>query len=162
MIIYWSKEHIFSSIEDILLFSFVKGFASFDNNHVHVSLLQIQAQGIGKQASNLIQKELSMDYVYDYMFHLLTEYAKLLRFKPTKPPEAVEVCSESLACQAIGREKKFMEDSMVRSASNAGPCNLPPPFSPEEFEALKRRREKTMKQIETWEHKVSKPVDRKP
>ena len=145
-----------------MLFSFVKGFASFDNNHVHVSLLQIQAQGIGKQASNFIQKELSMDYVYDYMFHLLTEYAKLLRFKPTKPPEAVEVCSESLACQAIGREKKFMEDSMVRSASNAGPCNLPPPFSPEEFEALKRRREKTMKQIETWEHKVSKPVDRKP
>ncbi|KAG2660182.1 hypothetical protein PVAP13_1KG411200 [Panicum virgatum] len=121
-----------------------------------------KAQKIGKQASNLIQKELSMDYVYDYMFHLLTEYAKLLRFKPTKPPEAVEVCSESLACQAIGREKKFMEDSMVRSASNAGPCNLQPPFSPEEFEALKRRREKTMKQIETWEHKVSKPVDRKP
>jgi hypothetical protein len=30
-----------------------------------------------------------MDYVYDYMFHLLTEYAKLLRFKPTKPPEVV-------------------------------------------------------------------------
>ena len=103
-----------------------------------------------------------MDHVYDYMFHLLTEYAKLLRFKPTKPPEAVEVCSESLACQAIGREKKFMEDSMVRSASNAGPCNLPPPFSPEELEALKRRREKSMKQIERWEHKVSKPVDSKP
>ncbi|KAG2652662.1 O-glucosyltransferase rumi homolog isoform X1 [Panicum virgatum] len=121
-----------------------------------------KAQKIGKQASNFIQKELSMDHVYDYMFHLLTEYAKLLRFKPTKPPEAVEVCSESLACQAIGREKKFMEDSMVRSASNAGPCNLPPPFSPEEFEALKRRREKSMKQIETWEHKVSKPVDSKP
>jgi len=145
-----------------LLFSFVKGFASFDNNHVHVSLLQIQAQGIGKQASNFIQKELSMDYVYDYMFHLLTEYAKLLRFKPTKPPEAVEVCSESLACQAIGREKKFMEESMMRSASDAGPCNLPPPFSPEEFKALQRKREKIMKQIETWEEKVSKPVDSKP
>ncbi|CAN6252521.1 unnamed protein product [Urochloa humidicola] len=121
-----------------------------------------KAQKIGKQASNFIQKELSMDYVYDYMFHLLNEYAKLLRFKPTKPPEAVEVCSESLACQAIGNEKKFMEDSMVRSASDAGPCDLPPPFSPEEFKALQRRREKSMKQIEAWEQKASKPVDSKP
>nr|CAB3447366.1 unnamed protein product [Digitaria exilis] len=121
-----------------------------------------QAQIIGKQASNFIQKELSMDYVYDYMFHLLNEYAKLLRFKPTKPPEAVEVCSESLACQAIGREKKFMEDSMVRSDSDAGPCDLPPPFSPEEFKAQQRRKEKSMKQIEAWEQKASKPVDRKP
>ena len=81
-----------------------------------------------------------MDYVYDYMFHLLTEYAKLLRFKPTKPPEAVEICSESLACQAIGLEKMFMEDSMMRSASDAGPCDLPPPFSTEEFKALQRKR----------------------
>lgn len=103
-----------------------------------------------------------MEYVYDYMFHLLTEYAKLLRFKPTKPPEAIEVCPESLACQAIGREKKFMEDSMVRSASDAGPCDLPPPFSPEEFKTLRRRREKAMKQIETWVQKVSRPVDKKP
>jgi hypothetical protein len=103
-----------------------------------------------------------MDYVYDYMFHLLTEYAKLLRFKPTKPPEAVEVCSESLACQAIGNEKKFMEDSMVRSASDAGPCDLQSPFSPEEFKGLQHRREKSMRQIQTWEQKASKPVDSKP
>ncbi|RLM65881.1 hypothetical protein C2845_PM16G14970 [Panicum miliaceum] len=77
------------------------------------------AQRIGKQASNFIQEELSMDQVYDYMLHLLTEYAKLLRFKPTKPPEAVEVCSESLACQAEGLEKKFLADSMVKSAHGA-------------------------------------------
>jgi hypothetical protein len=102
-----------------------------------------------------------MDYVYDYMFHLLTEYAKLLRFKPTKPPEVVEVCSESLACQAIGREKKFMEDSMVRSANDVGPCNLPPPFSPEEFQVLLRKTEKLMKEIKTREQKASKPVDSK-
>ncbi|AQK53957.1 downstream target of AGL15 2 [Zea mays] len=121
-----------------------------------------RAQRIGKQGSNFIQKELSMEYVYDYMFHLLTEYAKLLRFKPRKPPEAIEVCPESLACQAIGREKKFMEDSMVRSASDAGPCDLPPPFSPEEFKALRRRREKAMKRIETWVQKTSRPMVSKP
>ncbi|XP_015689367.1 O-glucosyltransferase rumi homolog [Oryza brachyantha] len=114
-----------------------------------------KAQQIGKKASNFIQQELSMDYIYDYMFHLLTEYAKLLRFKPTKPPEAVEICPESLACQAIGREKKFMEDSMVRSAKDAGPCDLPPPFSPEEFIELQQWKEKSMKQVETWEKKAS-------
>ncbi|KAK3017594.1 hypothetical protein RJ639_004828, partial [Escallonia herrerae] len=37
-----------------------------------------KAQAIGKAASNFIQEELKMDYVYDYMFHLLNEYAKLL------------------------------------------------------------------------------------
>jgi hypothetical protein len=94
-----------------------------------------------------------MDYVYDYMFHLLTEYAKLLRFK---------VCPEFLACQAIGREKKFMEESMVRSANDAGPCDLPPPFSLEEFKALQHRRDKSLKQIEAKEHKASKLVDSKP
>lgn len=119
-----------------------------------------QAHQIGKKASKFIQQELSMDYIYDYMFHLLTEYAKLLRFKPTKPPEAVEVCPESLACQAVGREKKFMEDSMVKSANVAGPCNLPPPFSPEEFRELHQRKEKSMNQVEMLERNASKPEER--
>ncbi|CAL4921102.1 unnamed protein product [Urochloa decumbens] len=143
-------------VQDDSKCSSIKYAVDWGNSHKQ------KAQLIGKQASNFIQKELSMDYVYDYMFHLLNEYAKLLRFKPTKPPEAVEVCSESLACQAIDHEKKFMKDSMVRSASDVGPCDLPPPFSPEEFKELQRRRKKSMKQIETWEQKASKPVDSKP
>ena len=32
-----------------------------------------------------------MDNVYDYMFHLLNEYSKLLKFKPTMPEKAVEL-----------------------------------------------------------------------
>ncbi|KAL8106791.1 hypothetical protein AgCh_023529, partial [Apium graveolens] len=48
-----------------------------------------------------------MDYVYDYMFHLLNEYAKLLRFEPKIPEKAVEFCSETTACKAEGTEKKF-------------------------------------------------------
>ncbi|XP_044413364.1 O-glucosyltransferase rumi homolog isoform X3 [Triticum aestivum] len=119
-----------------------------------------KAHQIGKKASKFIQQELSMDYIYDYMFHLLTEYAKLLRFKPTKPPEAVEVCPESLACQAIGREKKFMQDSMVKSANVAGPCNLPPPFSPEEYKKLQQRKEKSIKQVETLDQNASKLEER--
>ncbi|KAM0888024.1 hypothetical protein ACQ4PT_028618 [Festuca glaucescens] len=135
--------------------SSIKHAVDWGNSH------KKKAQQIGKQASKFIQQELSMDYIYDYMFHLLTEYAKLLRFKPTKPPEAVEVCPESLACQAIGRERKFMEDSMVKSASVAGPCDLPPPFSPEEFKARQKKKEKSTKQVETWEQNALEPKDSK-
>ncbi|CAD6260178.1 unnamed protein product [Miscanthus lutarioriparius] len=111
------------------------------------------AQRIGKQASNFIQEELSMDHVYDYMLHLLTEYAKLLKFKPTKPPEAVDVCSESLVCQAEGLEKKFLMKSMVMFARDAGPCDLPPPFDPHELKLLKQRKENSIKQIQMWEQR---------
>lgn len=97
-----------------------------------------------------------MDHVYDYMLHLLTEYAKLLKFKPTRPPEAVEICSESFACQAEGLEKKFLVDSMVQSAHDAGPCDLPPPFSSGELKMLKQRKENSVKQIEMWEQKASR------
>uniref|UniRef100_A0ACD5YM47 Uncharacterized protein n=1 Tax=Avena sativa TaxID=4498 RepID=A0ACD5YM47_AVESA len=142
-------------VQDDSKCSSIKYAVDWGNSH------KKKAQQIGKQASKFIQKELSMDYVYDYMFHLLTEYAKLLRFKPTMPPEAVEVCPESLACQAVGRERKFMEDSMVRSANVAGPCDLPPPFSPEEFKRLRRRKEKLIEQVKTWERNASNPEDSK-
>ncbi|XP_062184736.1 uncharacterized protein LOC133888482 isoform X2 [Phragmites australis] len=115
-----------------------------------------QAQRIGKQASNFIQEELSMDHVYDYMLHLLSEYAKLLKFKPTKPPQAVEVCSESLVCQAEGLEKKFLVESMVKSARDAGPCDLPPPYGPHELKMLQQRKENSIKQVEMWEQRASK------
>ncbi|CAK9180084.1 unnamed protein product, partial [Ilex paraguariensis] len=53
-----------------------------------------------------------MEYVYDYMFHLLNEYAKLLKYKPTVPPGAVEVCSETMVCNAKGLDREFMIESM--------------------------------------------------
>ncbi|XP_040379252.1 O-glucosyltransferase rumi homolog isoform X2 [Oryza brachyantha] len=114
------------------------------------------AQRIGKQASDFIQEEINMDHVYDYMLHLLTEYARLLRFRPVKPPEAVEICPESLACQAEGLEKKFFMESMVKSAHDAGPCDLPPPFNPQELTMLKQRKEHSIKQIQTWERRFGR------
>ncbi|KAF7017311.1 unnamed protein product [Triticum aestivum] len=113
------------------------------------------AQRIGKEASDFVQQEVNMDHVYDYMLHLLTEYAKLLKFKPTKPPEAVEVCPESLVCQAGGTEKKFLMESMVKSAHDSGPCDLPPPFNPQELTMLKQRKENSIRQVEMWERRAS-------
>lgn len=68
-----------------------------------------------------------MKLVYDYTFHLLTEYSKLLRFEPTIPEEAVEICSENMACPMFGIWREFMIESMVNSPSDTPPCTM---FSP--------------------------------
>ncbi|GAA0146222.1 hypothetical protein LIER_06229 [Lithospermum erythrorhizon] len=110
-----------------------------------------KAKAIGKAASNFIQDQLNIDYVYDYMFHLLSEYAKLLKYKPTVPRKAVELCSESMACPATGFEKKFMEESLVKGPIDATPCTLPPPYPPSTLRSVLRKRETSMKQVEKWE-----------
>ncbi|KAH1199728.1 hypothetical protein GmHk_18G053016 [Glycine max] len=61
-----------------------------------------KAEAIGKAGTNFIEENLKMKFVYDYMFHLLTEYARLLSFEPTIPAGAVEICSENLACPKNG------------------------------------------------------------
>ncbi|KAJ8437239.1 hypothetical protein Cgig2_012508 [Carnegiea gigantea] len=110
-----------------------------------------KTQAIGKATSEFIQEELKMDFVYDYMLHLLNEYAKLLRFKPTIPQNAVELCSETMACPAAGLEKKFMMESMVISPSDRAPCTMPPPYDPVSLQRLKRRKANTISQVEKWE-----------
>ena len=92
-----------------------------------------------------------MDYVYDYMLHLLTEYAKLLNYKPTIPKEGVELCSETMACPAFGLEKKFMMESMVKGPSDTAPCTMPPPYDQAAFKALLRRKTNALRQVENWE-----------
>lgn len=92
-----------------------------------------------------------MEYVYDYMFHLLIEYAKLLKYKPKIPPNAVEVCSESLACSAGGNWRKFMEQSIEKSASTSDPCTMPPPYKAREFKAFVDEQAKATREVEAWE-----------
>lgn len=111
-----------------------------------------KAQAIGKAASSFIQEELKMDFVYDYMFHLLNEYAKLLKFEPGIPEGgAVEICSETMACHAEGNQKKFMMESLVKGPSISSPCNLPPPYEPQVLGAFMRRKANSMKTVEKWE-----------
>ncbi|XP_020260552.1 protein O-glucosyltransferase 1-like isoform X2 [Asparagus officinalis] len=113
-----------------------------------------KAQEIGKEASNFIQNDLDMDHVYDYMFHLLTEYSKLLKYKPTKPQNATELCAESIACRSEGLERKFMMESMVKAQHNSAPCSLPPPYTPVGLSTLKRRKDNSIKQVQTWEQRA--------
>lgn len=93
-----------------------------------------------------------MEYIYDFMFHLLSEYAKLLRFKPKIPQNAVEVCPESLACSADGLWRKFMEDSLEKSPSNTAPCTLPPPYDPQQLGDFNDQKIRATKQVEAWEN----------
>ncbi|KAL1565562.1 hypothetical protein AAHA92_07764 [Salvia divinorum] len=127
----------------------IKHAVEWLNNH------QEEAQAIGKAASSFIQDELKMDYVYDYMLHLLSEYAKLLKYKPTVPEKASELCSELMACPANGTEKQYMIDSLVGPASTE-PCAMPPPYSPASFRSVNERKKDGMRQVRTWEREYWK------
>ncbi|KAL1540155.1 O-glucosyltransferase rumi [Salvia divinorum] len=123
----------------------LKFAVEWGNNHT------AKAKAIGEGGSRFIHEDMKMEYVYDYIFHLLNEYAKLLRYKPKIPPNAVEVCSESLACSADGNWRKFMEESMEKSASDSAPCTMPPPYEDQQFKALVDEQAKATKQVEAWE-----------
>lgn len=93
-----------------------------------------------------------MDYVYDYMFHLLNSYAKLFRYQPSISDKAVELCVESMVCNAQGLEKKFMMDSLVKGPSNTDPCTMPPPYAPPSLQAEISRRQRVIQRIESTEN----------
>ncbi|KAJ8633067.1 hypothetical protein MRB53_026403 [Persea americana] len=123
----------------------IKFAVDWGNNHMQ------QAQVIGNAASSFMQEELKMEYVYDYMFHLLNEYSKLLTYKPTKPEKAVEFCLESMGCSAKGLAKEFMVESMVKAPAESGPCTLPPAFDHTSLEGLLRKKENLTKKVQIWE-----------
>ncbi|KAH7550287.1 hypothetical protein JRO89_XS13G0165500 [Xanthoceras sorbifolium] len=128
----------------------IKFAVDWGNNHKR------KAHEIGKAASNFIQEELKMDYVYDYMFHLLNEYAKLLKFKPAVPDGAVEICSETMACMTDGAsesEKKFKMESLVKGPSITSPCTMPPPYQPRVIGGFYRSKLNAMRQVQKWEDK---------
>lgn len=106
---------------------------------------------MGEQGSKFIQKEVHMKYVYDYMFHLFSEYSKLLRYKPTVPLNATEVCSESLFCSGVGVKKRFKLQSLVESPSFTAPCNMPKPYDPPALRDFLRRKENLTRQVGLWE-----------
>jgi hypothetical protein len=111
------------------------------------------AQEIGKAASQFTQEELKMEYVYDYMFHLLNQYAKLLTFQPVIPANAIELCSETMACLAQGLEKKFLLESMVKGPVYTSPCAMPPPYDPPSLHTILKTKEDSIKKVELWEKK---------
>lgn len=124
----------------------IKHAVDWGNNHPQ------QAQQFGKAGTNFVEEELKMEYVYDYMFHLLTQYAKLLNYKPSVPPQAVELCSEVMFCPATGLEKQFMMDSLVKAPSRTPPCTMPPPFDPATLHSFIHTKQNSINQVDSWEN----------
>ncbi|TKW27986.1 hypothetical protein SEVIR_3G293800v4 [Setaria viridis] len=110
-----------------------------------------QSQRMGEEGSNFARDELSMDYVYDYMLHLLTHYARLLRYRPTVPMNATELCLESMACSARGRAREFMMESMEKHIADYEPCELPQPFTADEVTQLAQRDAEVSRKVKRME-----------
>ncbi|KAL8159973.1 hypothetical protein V2J09_001510 [Rumex salicifolius] len=125
----------------------LKFAVEWGNNHTR------QARQIGEFGSRYILDEVKMELVYDYMYHLLNEYARLLRFKPKVPPRAVEVCPGSMACQEEGPWRQFMEESLETSSASGDvvPCKLPPPYHPTQLKAFLDKKANLTRQVESWE-----------
>lgn len=110
-----------------------------------------QARKIGEEGSRYIREEVNIEHVYDYMFHLMNEYAKLLKFKPEIPWGATEITPDSMGCPATGRWRDFMEESMVMSPCEVSPCEMPLPYSPVELREVLERKANATRQVELWE-----------
>lgn len=82
----------------------------------------LQAEAIGRRGQDLMES-LSMDRVYDYMYHLILGYSKLMDFKPIPPASAREICLESVLCFAGAKQREFLEESIAFPFQRA-PCKL--------------------------------------
>ncbi|XP_027162267.1 O-glucosyltransferase rumi homolog [Coffea eugenioides] len=109
-----------------------------------------EAQSMGKAAGKFVQEEMKMENVYDYMFHLLNGYAKLLKYKPVVPAKAVRLCLESMACPTAGLKKKYLMDSMIKGPSDSPPCSMPP-HDPQTLRSILETKRNTTKLVEAWE-----------
>ncbi|KAL2892237.1 O-glucosyltransferase rumi [Bienertia sinuspersici] len=118
-----------------------------------------KAQKIGKAGSKFVQEQLVMDNVYDYMFHLLNEYAKLLKYKPSVPPEANETCSEDMVCSEEGLQREFRLDNMVHGPSTTNPCILQPPQEPQVIKAFLEKQDSVRRRVDGWVAKGSASGD---
>ncbi|KAK9757970.1 hypothetical protein RND81_01G197600 [Saponaria officinalis] len=110
-----------------------------------------KAQEIGREGSEYIFNQLKIEHVYDYMFHVLNEYAKLLKYKPTVPEGAEELCSEKFACSAPGLDTKYRTDTMVTGPSDRDPCVLPEPYDRDTLRTLREQNAKIKQVVEMWE-----------
>jgi protein glucosyltransferase len=100
-----------------------------------------EAQRMGREGSSFVREDMDMEHVYEYMLHVLTQYAALLRFKPTVPASAVELCPESMACPRSGLEREFMMESREKYVAERETCTLPPPFTTDEVREMALRDE---------------------
>ncbi|KAM7276100.1 hypothetical protein ACFE04_017966 [Oxalis oulophora] len=130
----------------------IKFAVEWGNNHTD------KAQAIGDDGTRFTEEQLKMGYVYDYMLHVLKEYAKLLKFKPKMNPSEglTEVCIETMACHRNGIDREYLEETLVKYPSDSVPCNMPPRLDPVELQDFVENQENVYRKVESWEREYSK------
>ncbi|KAL6584600.1 hypothetical protein OROMI_003889 [Orobanche minor] len=104
----------------------IKTAVDWGNEHpVEVNFGFWEAEEIGKSVQDFMEN-LDIDRIYDYMYHLIVEYAKLLDFKPIRPSSSHEESVDSLYCFADQNQTSFLARSAT-TPSEAPPCTLPQP-----------------------------------
>ncbi|KAK9749385.1 hypothetical protein RND81_02G122600 [Saponaria officinalis] len=119
----------------------IKFAVDWGNNHSN------EAKEIGKEGSKFIQEKVKMKHVYDYMYHLLIEYAKLLKYKPSVPKGALELCSKSFVCptnDTIHIEESYKLETLVNDEAQEEPCSILPSY---DSQKLVERNHNIFKQI---------------
>ncbi|KAK8697783.1 hypothetical protein V6N13_113920 [Hibiscus sabdariffa] len=116
-----------------------------------------QAEAIGKRAQQLMES-ISMDRVYDYMFHLISQYAKLQDFKPVPPPSAQQVCEESLLCFADEKQKELLKKSAVTTVSPTPPCTLMSHPNPDFFTIWAEQKQKIIENVKDTENRTNAAI----
>ncbi|KAK8995278.1 hypothetical protein V6N11_069719 [Hibiscus sabdariffa] len=116
-----------------------------------------QAEAIGKRAQQLMES-ISMDRVYGYMFHLISEYAKLQDFKPVPPSSAQQVCEESLLCFADDRQKELLMKSAVAAVSPTPPCTLIKRPNPNYFTIWAEQKQKIIDNLKDKENRTNAAI----
>lgn len=142
----WGNAHLDNVIICFLTFTLLSKTNTLSNIFQQCEL---QAQKIGEGGSNYVIENLKMKFVYDYMFHLLNTYAKLMRFEPKVPKGAVEVCAESMACSLRGVRKHFLTESMIVSPSDSPPCTMPSPYTNESLHQFLQEKEDLGRKVKT-------------
>ncbi|PWA53172.1 lipopolysaccharide-modifying protein [Artemisia annua] len=53
-----------------------------------------------------------------------------MKYKPTVPENATELCSETMACTSEGFVKQLMDQSTINVPANVSPYIMQPPYDP--------------------------------
>jgi hypothetical protein len=125
---------------------------NWGNNHKN------KAKEIGEAAREFILNELKMSNVYDYMFHVLNEYSKLFKYKPSVPKNAVECWPDTIVCYAeTEAQKECMKDSIITTANPSPPCELGDEEQDEiDIDEFLERKAESMNHVQQLEEKMAK------
>ncbi|KAJ7541130.1 hypothetical protein O6H91_10G047700 [Diphasiastrum complanatum] len=109
-----------------------------------------KAEAIGQQGQEFLRDQLGMHNVYDYMFHLLQEYSRLQKFTPAVPPDAHEICRDSILCLAEPSQRIFLKQSDAHNLDIPPPCSMPLPNHDIIKNLLSQQRKNSAK-VRKWE-----------